>query len=213
MVSPPASRLAAGRAPRSSARARPCRRCARAARRPRRRCGAASAAAASSSGLPASAASASRARQGMVATPPSAMRACRTTPSVHVERDRRRGQREFVGLPVADLQVERAPRPRPGRDREAGDQVARRQRGLDVGRRPGRPVQLREGDRARARRARRSRPWRRARSAPGRNRRDRWRCSRSLAPSTACWRLTPSSAAQPEPGLRLLQADQDVSRK
>ena len=41
-----------------------------------------------------------------------------------------------------------------------------------------------------------------------RNRRDIWRCSRSLMPSTAWLRLTPSSAAQPEPGVRLLQSVQ-----
>ena len=35
----------------------------------------------------------------------------------------------------------------------------------------------------------------------------------SLTPSTACLRFTPSSAAQPVPGTRLLQAAQLGSRK
>ncbi len=36
---------------------------------------------------------------------------------------------------------------------------------------------------------------------------------RSLTPSTACMRFTPSMAAQPDPGTRLLQAVQLGSRK
>ena len=35
----------------------------------------------------------------------------------------------------------------------------------------------------------------------------------SLTPSTACERLKPSSAAQPDPGTRLLQLEYEVSRK
>ncbi len=35
----------------------------------------------------------------------------------------------------------------------------------------------------------------------------------SLAPTIACMRLRPSSAAQPEPGLRLLHASNAVSQK
>ena len=61
---------------------------------------------------------------------------------LYVERDRRRGEREFVGLPVARLEIDRA-RPASG-NRECGDQFAGCQRRLDLRRVAGRLVQLRE---------------------------------------------------------------------
>ena len=97
--------------------------------------------------------------------------------AVEVERDRGGGQREFVGLAVADLEIERAARPTaPPASRKRGDQLARRQRGLDVRRVARLAMQLGERNVARAVAARRSRPSHRARSAPARNRRDRSRC-------------------------------------
>ena len=97
---------------------------------------------------------------------------------------------------------------------EAGDQLARPQRRLDLRRVAGRDVQRRrtacvrvppgpmicdlgvERD-----------------QAPARSRPDRSRCSASLAPSTACLRLTPSSAAQPAAGVALVAGSLATSRK
>ena len=118
------------------------------------------------------------ARHGTVATPPSAMRALRTSCRLVIERDRGRGQRELVGLAIAHLQVERPPRPRRRREsgtprsfRRAADVVSIVRRVCRAG-----GAACANGNRARRRLARRFRPPRRARSAPGRNRRDRWRC-------------------------------------
>jgi hypothetical protein len=65
-----------------------------------------------------------------------------------VERDRGRDQRELVGFPVANLEVEGAAcAPRSG-DEERHDHVAGRQRRLDVGRSAGAAMQVGERDAA-----------------------------------------------------------------
>ena len=122
-----------------------------------------------------------------------------------VERDGRGRQRELVGLAVADFQKQRAAGERRCRHAERGDQLARRERGLDLRCVARRAMQAGERRSRGCPSGRSTRPARRARSAPGRNRPDRWRCTDRWCRAPRAMRLMPSSAAQPEPGLRLLQ--------
>jgi hypothetical protein len=92
------------------------------------------------------ASSVSRARHGVVAMPPSAIHASFTEAIGEVEGDRGGRQWEFVGLPIANFQVERAADPCCHRQPEANDQLAGGKVRLDVRRVARQSVQLGEGD-------------------------------------------------------------------
>ena len=87
---------------------------------------------AASAVCPSSTCSASRERHGTVPTPPSATRARSILPPFTLMHDRCRGQSEFVGGAIAQLQIVRA-RVRSGsRKRDADNQVARLQNSLAI---------------------------------------------------------------------------------
>jgi len=67
--------------------------------------------------------------------------------AAHVQRDRRRSERERVRRPVTDLDVRRARGERQRRDVHRGDQIARREDGFPIGMVAGCQVELREGNR------------------------------------------------------------------
>src|SRR6185312_7248460 len=65
---------------------------------------------------------------------------------IKFERDRRRGEREFIGFPIPDLEEERAPRPVCLRYDKSRDQLALCERGLNVWGISRRLVQFGEGN-------------------------------------------------------------------
>ena len=166
-----------------------------AAARPASSRSAASPNAASPGARPTSRASASGRRQGLCATPPSAMRRVADDAVAHVERRGHRDQRERVARAVAHLQVVRVLGEAVGRQVDADDQLAGRQRGVALRRVARQAVEVGR-TRSCARRAGRARArWRAGPRAPRTCPTDASAMHAALAPRIAWLRLMPSTRA------------------